>query len=249
MIEINTDIVSNPSPFGGIKASGFGGAVDDREERGMYVPRHFQMEDTAEVDSFLAAHPAGQLVTVGPEGTPHATLLPYLLDRDDQGGWRVLAHFARANEHWRRIADGASGLFVVTSASAYISPSWYATKHEHGRVVPTWNYSAVHLRGAVRVHDDTEWLRQLVTRLTDAHEAEREPRWRVTDAPEPYVSGQLRAIVGVELVVKQVEGKAKLSQNRSVDDRLGTIAGLEAQASPSSHDVATAMRAVTPEAR
>jgi len=216
----------------------------------MYVPAHFRMDDPAEVDSFLAAHPAGQLVTVGPDGTPDATLLPYLLDRssDGEGGWRVLAHFARANDHWRRIADGASGLFVVTSANAYVSPSWYASKAEHGRVVPTWNYSAVHLRGAVRVHDDTDWLRELVTRLTDVHEAGRDPRWRVTDAPERYVEGQLRAIVGVELVVEQVEAKAKLSQNRSVEDRLGTIAGLEAESSSPPHDLATAIRAVTPEA-
>jgi len=209
------------------------------------------MEDPAEVDAFLAAHPSGQLVTVGPDGAPDATLLPYILDRPDEGegGWRVLVHLARANDHWRRITDGACGLFVVTGADAYVSPSWYASKREHGRAVPTWNYSAVHLRGAVRVHDDTDWLRDLVTRLTDAHEAEREPRWRVTDAPEKYVNGQLRAIVGVELVVEEVEAKAKLSQNRSLEDRQGTVAGLEAERSSSSQEVAAAVRAVTPESR
>ena len=216
----------------------------------MYVPRHFQMENPAEVDSFLAAHPAGHLVTVAPDGTPDATLLPYLLDRsaEGDGGWRILAHLARANEHWRRIADGSSGLFVVSGASAYVSPSWYASKREHGRVVPTWNYSAVHLRGRLRVHDDPQWLRAMVTRLTDAHEAERSPRWRVTDAPESYVTGQLRAIVGVELVVEHVEAKAKLSQNRSLADRQGTIVGLEEQSSPQAHEVATRMRALAPDA-
>lgn len=210
----------------------------------MYVPRHFAVDDPAAVDAFLAAHPAGQLVTVGPDGAPDVTLVPYVLDGD-----RVRVHLARANEHWRRVRDDAPGLFVVTGADAYVSPGWYASKREHGRVVPTWNYSAVHLRGTVRVHDDPEWLLDLVTSLTDRHESGRREPWAVTDAPERYVTGQLKAIVGVELLVEQVEAKAKLSQNRSVDDRLGTIAGLEAEPSAGTHDVARAMRALTPEAR
>lgn len=213
----------------------------------MYVPRHFTVEDPAEVDSFLGAHPSGQLITVGPDGVPDATLVPYVLDRSNGSGLRVLAHVARANDHWQRIVDRAAGLFVVTSASAYVSPNWYPSKQAHGRVVPTWNYSAVHLRGVVRVHDDADWLRDMVTRLTDIHEDGRENRWSVTDAPEAYLTGQLRAIVGVELIVEQVEAKAKLTQNRSLEDRWGTIAGLEAEASSSSHEVAAAMRAITPE--
>lgn len=216
----------------------------------MYVPRHFAVDDPAAVDAFLAAHPSGHLVTAGADGAPDATLLPYVLDRGDsssqgeqEGGWRVLAHVARANDHWRRVADGAPGLFVVTGADAYISPAWYPSKGEHGRVVPTWNYSALHLHGRVRVHDDVGWLRDMVTRLTDLHEAGREHRWLVTDAPERYVSGQLRAIVGLELVVERVEAKAKLSQNRSIEDRLGTIDGLEAEPSAAAHAVAAAIRA------
>lgn len=223
--------------------------VDQGMERQMYVPRHFTMEDSAEVDSFLGAHPSGQLVTVGPDGVPDATLVPYVLDRPNgsDSDLRVLAHVARANDHWKRIGDPAPGLFVVTSSNAYVSPSWYPSKRAHGRVVPTWNYSAVHLRGAVRVHDDADWLRDMVTRLTDIHEAGRENRWFVTDVPEGYLTGQLRAIVGIELIVQQVEAKAKLTQNRSLEDRWGTIAGLEAEDSSSSHEVAAAMRAVTPE--
>lgn len=210
----------------------------------MYVPRHFAVEDPAAVDAFLVAHPAGQLVTVGPDGIPDATLVPYVRD-----GERVLVHLARANEHWRRIGEDAPGLLVVSGADAYVSPSWYASKREHGRVVPTWNYSAVHLRGTVRVHDDPDWLRDVVSRLTERHESGRTEPWAVTDAPEKYVTGQLKAIVGVELVVEQVEAKAKLSQNRSLEDRLGTIAGLEAEPGTTAQDVAHDMRAVTPEAR
>jgi transcriptional regulator len=207
------------------------------------------MEDPAEVDLFLGAHPSGQLITVGPDDVPDATLVPYVLDRPNGSGsgLRVLAHVARANDHWQRIGDRAAGLFVVTSANAYVSPSWYPSKQAHGRVVPTWSYSALHLRGVVRVHDDADWLREMVTRLTDIHEAGRENRWSATDAPEAYLTGQLRAIVGIELIVQQVEAKAKLTQNRSLEDRWGTIAELEAEASSSSHEVAAAMRAMTPE--
>lgn len=205
---------------------------------GMYVP-HFNAMDDAAVRPFLEAHPAGHLVTVGPDGLPDVTLLPLVIDDG-----RVLAHFARANEHWRRIAPGTPGVVVVTAADAYISPSWYASKAEHGRVVPTWNYSEVQLRGEVTVHDDAEWVHDVVTRLTERHEAHRPDPWAVTDAPERYVSGQLRAIVGVEVVVQEISAKAKLSQNRSDADRAGAIAGLEQEPAPAAHQVADAMRAV-----
>ena len=191
------------------------------------------------VAPFLAAHPAGHLVTVGPDGRPDVTLLPLVVDEG-----RVLAHFARANEHWRRIAPGSPGIVVVTAANAYISPSWYPAKAEHGRTVPTWNYSEVQLTGPVTVHDDIEFVRDVVTRLTRRHEDHRAEPWAVTDAPERYVEGQLRAVVGVELLVESVSAKAKLSQNRSRADREGAIAGLEAEPAPAAHEVARAMRAV-----
>lgn len=114
--------------------------------------------------------------------------------------------------------------------------------------MPTWNYSAVHLRGTARVHDDVDWLLDLVTRLTERHESSREQPWEVADAPEKYVRGQLKAIVGVEVVVQRVEAKAKLGQNRPLADRLGTIAGLDGEPTSAAHEVAAAMRAVTPDA-
>jgi len=193
----------------------------------------------AEVAAFLEAHPVGRLVTVGPDGRPDATLLPVIVS-----GTVVLAHLARANDHWRRIAVGSPGLLVVSGADAYVSPGWYASKQAHGRVVPTWNYSEVQLRGAVTVHDDPEWVLDVVTRLTERHEGHREQRWAVTDAPAAYVRGQLRAIVGVELVVEEataVEGKAKLSQNRSDADRRGVIAGMRAEGGPTAYRVADEM--------
>ena len=140
----------------------------------------------------------------------------------------MVGHLARANAHWRRIVDGSPALAIVTGPDAYVSPSWYATKVEHGKVVPTWNYSVVHLRGSVVVHDDAEWVRALVTRLTDRHESPRDVPWAVSDAPDDYIEKNLRPIVGVEVVVSSVEAKAKLSQNRSDSDRAGVASGLAA---------------------
>jgi transcriptional regulator len=188
----------------------------------LYVPR-FNLMDPDDVRPFVHAVGTAQLVTVGDDGTPDATFLPVLWEGD-----RLVGHLARANTHWRRIVDGSPALAIVTGPDAYVSPSWYATKAEHGKVVPTWNYSVVHLRGAVAVHDDPAWVRGLVTRLTDRHEHPRAEPWAVTDAPADYVDKNLRPIVGVELVVGSVEAKAKLSQNRSDEDRAGVVAGLVA---------------------
>jgi transcriptional regulator len=188
----------------------------------LYLPR-FNVMDPDEVRPFVDAVATAQLVTVGEDGVPDATFLPVLWEGD-----RLVGHLARANGHWRRIVDGSPALAIVTGPDAYVSPSWYASKAEHGKVVPTWNYSAVHLRGRVAVHDDASWVRELVTRLTDRHEQPRPEPWSVTDAPADYVDKNLRPIVGVELLVSSVEAKAKLSQNRSDEDRAGVAAGLVA---------------------
>ncbi len=153
---------------------------------------------------------------------------------------------AKANPHWREIADDTTALLIVTGPDAYVSPTWYAAKAEHGKVVPTWNYSAVHLTGLARVHEEPEWLRTAVTELTDRHEERRDRPWHVTDAPAPYVEGQLRGIVGIELTVTGVEGKAKLSQNRSMADREGVIEGLRGEGRVGGQGVADAMTARRP---
>lgn len=188
----------------------------------LYVPR-FNVMDADDVRPFVAAVATAQLVTVGADGVPDATFLPVLWEGD-----RLVGHVARANAHWRRMVEDGPALAIVTGPDTYVSPSWYATKAEHGRVVPTWNYSVVHLRGRLRIHDDPDWVRALVTRLTDRHEQSREEPWHVTDAPEDYVAKNLRPIVGVEIVIEQVEAKSKLSQNRSGEDRAGVAAGLAA---------------------
>src|SRR4051794_13564412 len=187
----------------------------------MYSPPFNVVRDQDQIRNMVAAARTGWLVTVGPGGFPVATLLPIMWRGDT-----VIAHMAKANGQWRDLTSGAPALGIVGGADAYISPSWYAAKAEDGKVVPTWNYSAVHLSGTLTVHTDDEWLRDAVTDLTNTHEGSRAHPWHVTDAPEPYVQGQLRGIVGIELAVTRVEGKAKLSQNRSEADRRGVVDGL-----------------------
>lgn len=202
----------------------------------MYVPPLHAVDDEAQLRAMVAAFGAAELVTVGEDGYPLATLLPLIWEGD-----RVVLHMARANEHWRAITPDSPALLVCGGPQAYVSPSWYASKREHGRVVPTWNYSSVHLSGRVQVYDDPAWLLDAVTRLTDRHEEHRDDRWRVTDAPESFVAGQLRGIVGLEVRVERVEGKRKLSQNRSEADRRGVVAGLRAESPTGTHPVADAM--------
>jgi transcriptional regulator len=202
----------------------------------VYLP-HFNRMDGDDVPGFLDAIGTAEVVTVGADGYPLATLMPFVREDD-----RLLLHMARANPHWRAIDGATPGLAIVAGPQAYVSPSWYATKQEHGRVVPTWNYSAAHLVGTVTVHHDADWLRDLVTRLTDLHEAGRPERWAVTDPPATYVDKQLKAIVGVELRIERVDAKAKLSQNRSDEDRTGVVAGLESEGAARDRAVARAMR-------
>ncbi|MFL6159397.1 MAG: FMN-binding negative transcriptional regulator [Marmoricola sp.] len=204
----------------------------------MYVPAFNAVGDEAEIRAMVRAVGAAELISTGADGYPLATLLPVVWEDD-----RVIAHFARANPHWEAITDDAPVLLVCTGPQAYVSPSWYAAKAEHGRVVPTWNYSSVHLTGRARIHDDPDWVRTAVTALTDLHEGGRADRWQVTDAPGAFVDGQLRGIVGIEVQLERVEGKAKLSQNRSEADRRGVVEGLSGEQGPDAATVAEAMRA------
>jgi transcriptional regulator len=182
-------------------------------------------------------------VTVTDDGYPAATLLPVLWDGD-----RLIFHMARANPHWRSIPAGAPALAVVTGPEAYVSPAWYPSKSQHGRVVPTWNYSAVHLTGRVQVREDADWLREAVTCLTDAHEQRRSDPWAVDDAPDRYIEKQLPAIVGIEFAIEGVEAKAKLSQNKDDADFGGVIAGLRREGAGRDRLVADAMAALRPSA-
>ncbi|HEU5008652.1 MAG TPA: FMN-binding negative transcriptional regulator [Jatrophihabitantaceae bacterium] len=203
----------------------------------MYIPSHFAIADS-EITAVLRTGGLAQLVTPTASGLV-STPLPLLFD-ESRGA--LVGHVARNNPHWSVTASGDS-LAIFPGVQAYVSPNWYPSKAEHGRAVPTWNYEVVHVHGQLVAHDDVDWLRAHVTTLTDAHEAAQDHPWQVTDAPDDYVAGQLRAIVGVELQIVRVEGKAKLSQNRSAADQAGVVAALSASPRAGDRAVAAAMTA------
>jgi transcriptional regulator len=190
----------------------------------MYVPAHFS-PDEALVEELLTNHGAADLVTVTPAGLV-ATLLPFVWVPTAGEHGSLHGHLARNNDQWKLPVTGEALAIVRGLGDAYITPGWYASKREHGRVVPTWNYVTAHVYGQLIVHDDPVWTEDLVRRLTGKHEAHRDHPWSVDDAPPAFIAGQLRAIVGVELLVSRIEAKAKLSQNRPPADVDGVIAGL-----------------------
>lgn len=215
------------------------------DNRPMYVPAHFKPSDE-QVTELLRNLGAADLITMTSSGLM-ATTLPLVYDEPDSrpglGPWGALVgHVARNNPQWRSAASGEA-LVIVHGPDAYISPAWYATKKEHGRVVPTWNYITAHVHGRLEIHDDPSWVEANVRRLSDHHERTRTSPWSVDDAPERYIAGLLKAIVGVEVVIDRVEGKWKLSQNHSDEDNAGTIDGLEARGE---RGISAAMRQLAP---
>lgn len=192
----------------------------------MYVPAHFAADEAA-VRDLLDHRGASDLVTSTSRGLL-ATTLPFAYQPAVGRHGALFGHVARNNDQWREPVLGEA-MVIVRGPDAYVSPSWYPSKAEHGRVVPTWNYVRAHVYGELIVHDDPIWLEALVRRLTERHEAASARPWSVDDAPRRFVAGQLRAIVGVELVISRVEAKLKLSQNRPAADVAGVVAGLAAR--------------------
>ena len=192
----------------------------------MYVPKHFREDDTDKLQQYIRYYGFGLLVVADAEGI-EANHVPFHLS--DNGSLGVLrCHLARNNPAWQRLEQGSQVLAVFQGPDAYVSPSWYATKAETGRVVPTWNYLAVHAAGKARVIEDAHWLRQHLHQLTDQHEASMESPWSVDDAPEDFTTGLVKAIVGVEIEIETLTGKLKASQNQPERNRAGVKAGLEA---------------------
>ncbi|MBB2200669.1 FMN-binding negative transcriptional regulator [Gluconacetobacter tumulisoli] len=202
----------------------------------MYTPPAFRTDDLPALHAMMRAARLATLVTATTDG-PIATPLPLLL-AEDEGEYGVLyGHVARANPQWSTPATGpAIALFM--GPDAYVSPGWYASKREHGKVVPTWNYTAVQAAGPIEFFDDPDRLRDVVTRLTDRHEAGRADRWAVSDAPDAFIAAQLRGIVGLRLPIARLQGKRKLSQNRAADDRAGVAEGLAASPDPADQAMA-----------
>ena len=197
----------------------------------MYVPTLFRQSDIPTIHDAIRAAGLATLVTTGPDGLI-ATPLPLLLDAEPAPYGTLLGHVARANPQWHRSAPDADGLAMFQGADAYVTPSWYATKRATGKVVPTWNYVAIHAYGRVEFIEDAEWLLGLVTRLTRRHEGGRETPWAVSDAPADFIRSQLKGIVGVRLPIARLEGKWKMSQNRTAEDRAGVVQGFRDEGQP-----------------
>ena len=217
---------------------------------GVYTPGPNAVDDPTVTLALLRSAGAGHLVSLEGDGTFDSTLLPFVVDDDLS---TVRAHFARANPQWRML-DRAAVLLIVPVSSAYVSPSWYESKRDDPRVVPTWNYEVVHVHGTAQVRDDARFVESVVRSLTDLHEARRvenrapteaavPPRWSLDDAPPDFIARQLRAIVGLEVSVTRVEAKRKLSQNRTGADRQGVIAGMSESSPARPRQVVDAMRA------
>jgi transcriptional regulator len=203
----------------------------------MYTPRSFAIDDLQQMQQHMLDTRLAMVVTHGAQGL-QASHLPLLLRPDEGPNGTLYGHFARANPQWKELQEGAEALVIFAGADAYVSPGFYPGKAEHGKVVPTWNYVAVHAYGTAQVITDAEPLLDLVSALTDRHEAGRAQPWKVADAPADYIDGMLKAIVGFALPIQRLEGKRKLSQNRSSADMAGVREGLAA--SPDAQDRALA---------
>ncbi len=211
----------------------------------MYTPAHFNETRTELLNQLVHEHPLGLLITQGEQGLD-ATPLPFLLEIDACGQAVLRAHVARANPVWKDARTDIETLVVFQGPQAYISPNWYATKADNGKAVPTWNYITVQARGRLVVQDDPTWVRTLVTRLTQRHEATQAQPWALSDAPPEYIDTMLRAIVGIEIPLASLQGKWKLSQNHPAINREGVTRGLRAQGGDPALAMAAAVEQAAP---
>lgn len=203
----------------------------------MYLPTQFEERDVSVLHALVAAHPLGAWVTMA-EGELVVNHVPFLLEPHRGPFGTLVAHVSRANPVWHAASREIESVVVFQGPQGYITPTWYPSKREHGKVVPTWNYAVVHAHGMPRAVDDPAWLRDHVARLTRTHESDRPAPWHVSDAPSGYIDGQVKGIVGIEIPVTRMIGKWKVSQNRSVPDRRGVVAGLEEAGDPDSRRMA-----------
>jgi len=210
----------------------------------VYQPPHFVETQLDVLHALIRAHPLGLLISAGKEG-PVANPLPFLLDAEILPHGRLRAHLAKANPQWRQIAESPDTpvLVVFQGVDSYVTPSWYQTKRETGKVVPTWNYAIVQARGRPRIIEDSGWLAGQIAQLTETHESDRTEPWQVTDAPDAFIASQLKGIVGLEIDITDISGKWKVSQNRPLGDRSGVAEGLaDAAESASSQEMARLVR-------
>lgn len=200
----------------------------------MYSPKHFKMDDPSVMRDFIRAHPLATVVQNTAEGLQANHIPLQLVEAEAEAAgeheWRLRGHVARANPLWQDALHSPEVLLIFTGADAYVSPNWYPSKAVDGKAVPTWNYAVVHVRGVLSVHEDADWLRGALQDLTAEHEAgvsvNKSQAWQLSDAPAEYIEHMLRAVVGIEVRITSMEAKFKVSQNQSVENRAGVVAGL-----------------------
>ncbi len=212
----------------------------------MYTPSCFKVADTADVHAMMRAQPFAILVTHGSEGL-NATHLPTVLKVDaDCPLGRIECHVARPNPQWKTLTPDIDALLIFQGPEAYIRPGWYPSKAEHGKVVPTWNYAAVHAYGRLEMVEDKDWLLAHVSELSDQQEAPYVGPWSTADAPANFLDALVRGIVGLKLTIRRLEGKSKMSQNRPAADRAGVVEGLAQRASGEDGAIASLVAKSTP---
>jgi transcriptional regulator len=207
----------------------------------MYLPQHFEESRVDVLHGLIHDHPLGALVTLTSRGLD-ANHIPFEVDPEPAPLGTLRGHVARANPVWRDVSSDVEALVIFQGPGTYISPAWYPTKQETGKVVPTRNYAVVHAHGTPRFIDDRAWLRAFVEMLTNRHEAARRDRWHVTDAPADYIDKQLGAIVGLEIPIARLVGKWKMSQNRPAQDRAGVVEGLRQEGGQAGAAIADLVR-------
>ncbi len=193
----------------------------------MHCPSMFREERLDVLHDLMSTHPLATLITAGSNGLM-ANLIPFTLHVGGKHGI-LRAHLARGNKQLDALREGAEALVVFQGPECYVTPSWYPSKAEHGKVVPTWNFAMVQVRGKPQVFDDATWVRAQIDEMTNNHERQRQRPWKVSDAPEDFIAAQLKAIVGIEISINSIEGKWKVSQNRLPADRQGVIDGLRTE--------------------
>jgi transcriptional regulator len=206
----------------------------------MYIPKHFEETDVGVLHSLIESHPLGAWVTQSTGGLV-ANHIPFLIHRDRGPLGTLTGHVARANPAWQTYSRTLPSLIIFQGPEAYITPSWYPSKAEHGKVVPTWNYAVVHAHGLPAIFEDKDWLLAHVSELTNSHESQETAPWKVTDAPAEFIERMLGSIVGIEIAIDRIEGKWKAGQNRGAPDRLGAVAGLRRRGRGESSEVAAIM--------
>jgi transcriptional regulator len=204
----------------------------------MYVPKHYEESDISVLHALIRSQPLGTWVTFD-DGELLANHIPFLVDSARGKHGTLIGHVARANPVWQTFSKTVNSVVAFQGPQTYITPSWYPSKHAHGKAVPTWNYAVVHAYGMPRAIENRDWLFQHVNQLTDVHEADQAVPWKVADAPQEFTDKMLQAIVGIEIPIDRLAGKWKVSQNRSQPDRLGVVAGLSAREDAQSREMAS----------